>query len=71
MQVSVFVMGSRFFTVRMDVPNRRVSFNFGKLGSAGRTVARDRTFFETNDDVRDYAEDRIERLVDQGYVQIA
>lgn len=69
MVTSVFANHSgRFFTVRVDVPNRRVTTVAGKLGQAGRTRMRR---FASSAEVREFAAQQIDKRVDAGFVQIS
>jgi predicted DNA-binding WGR domain protein len=71
MQISTFVKASKFWTLKIDVPNRRVITIAGRIGTCGRKTIRDRTELLSNEDVRECAEDLLDRKLNVGYEQVA
>ena len=61
----------RFWTIKTDVPNRRVTVLYGKIGMPGGRKVRDRKTLLSNDAVRELAESLIENRIANGYEQVA
>lgn len=70
MIVSTFVNPDRrsVWTLKVDVPNRRVVTLAGKIGGNGRRTTR---VFDDNESVRECAENLTDHKVALGFVQVA
>lgn len=71
MQISTYVHASKFWTLKIDVPNRRVITIAGRIGTRGRKTVRDRMELLSNEDVRECAEDLLDHKLNVGYEQVA
>lgn len=68
MKTNGFIKAKKFWTVKIDAPNMRVTTLWGRLGTLGAHRVR---FFNDRESLWDYAERKIDEKVDAGYVQIA
>jgi hypothetical protein len=69
MKIAGFVKGDRFFTLRYDAPNRRVTSITGKIGSDNPRFTR--RLFNDRESLYSYVEQKIDTKIANGFLQIA